>query len=69
MTAPGKARQRRSELRQKQNRRAKIRKLKARLEKAKTEPERQKVLAKLLKINPWYPIQELQVTTSSKSLP
>ena len=63
MTAPGKKRKRRSELRQRQKRHIKIRKLKARLEKTKSETERKQILEKLFKISPNYPLQELQPAT------
>ena len=60
MTAPGKARKRRSELRRRQNRRAKIHKLKTRYQTAKTDAERKQILDKLLKITPHYPVHEFQ---------
>lgn len=60
MTAPGRIRKRRSELKQKQKRRVKVKKLKARYRAARTEAERKQVLDRLFKIAPNYPIQEFQ---------
>ncbi len=50
---------RKFEIRKKQKRRRKIRKLKEEFLKAKTEKERGKILEKIKKIAPHYPLEEI----------
>ncbi len=50
---------RRFQIRQKQKRRAKIKKLKEKYKKAKTKEEREKIIEKILKIAPHYPIENI----------
>lgn len=50
---------RRFKIKQKQKRRKKIKKLKEKYLKAKTREEKEKIIEKILKIAPHYPIEEI----------
>ncbi len=52
------ATEREKEIRRRQHRRAKLRKLRAKLAAARSKEERQKIIEKIRKINPFLPIPE-----------
>lgn len=59
MAAKESPKRRRFQIRQKQKRREKIKKLKAKYLKAETAQEKEKIIEKILKIAPHYPIEDI----------
>lgn len=54
------AREKDRELRRRRHRRWKLKKLREKLKKTEDPKEREKIIAKIKKINPWYEIPELK---------
>lgn len=58
MSAPGRRRKRTKEIQRKNRLRHKIQKLKKRYQSANSEGERKKILQKLFRMSPLYPVKE-----------
>ena len=57
--------ERMKELRRRRHRRAKLKKLRKKLLEAQTPEERAKIIEKIRKISPWYPIPEIKESPGS----
>lgn len=66
MAAKESPKRRRFQIRQRQKRREKIKKLKEKYLRAKTQEEKEKIIEKISKIAPHYPIEEILKLNNAK---